>query len=943
MRVVALLLTVLTGFSGLVYEVTWEKYLATLLGSHSEATSAVLGIFLGGLAAGYSWFGKLTRRLIERADALGRPARLLWVYGFVEIAIGCYAWAFPYLFGVISRLSLAAPHASRAAGFGLDLVLSAALILPPTLLMGGTIPLLTQALSRNTSESTRVHAFVYGFNTIGAFVGAIAAGFFLIPKLGLVDTMTHTAGVNLFAGGAFVLLGVRRQSPMLEPRPGEAPRNRPVLPRVEGFLVASLLLGFSMMTVQIVAIRISGLAFGASQFTFATVVAVFVLCIALGSLSVSAFGRIPNGVIAWPPWLLVVALCVLDPLLERAPYGAHVLRSLFSTDLSAFVPYQFAVFGSLFFAIGPPALLSGAALPLLFQGLRSHVFDLGDTAGRLYGWNSLGSLLGALVGGYLLFFWLDLDQVYRIAIIALAVCGTILIVTVHRTSWKVAGIPLIASIGLVSFQASWRPEYLMSGLFRERAPLPETRAGPERLMSSLRSLPFVFHVDDPVASIGVGEHRRGDRLVARTIVTNGKSDGNTHSDYPTMGLLAAVPAWLAERVERAFVVGLGTGVTAAELAALEKTQEVVVAEISAGVVEALPYFDFANMNASTNPLIRIERRDAHRALLDTDGVFDVIVSEPSNPWMAGVEMLYSREFLAAARDRLAPGGVHCQWFHLYESDEQSLGLVLRTYAEVFERIAIWYGRGNDLLLLGFESRSPALGIERLEARFERADFRESFRRAGVESFPALLAHELLPTGVVERLNWEGPIHSHLEPRLGYAAARAYFVGGEARLPFTGFGPSASAGRRNSLWRRYRATPTGGSEDSQEQFVRTVCANRNPECVAAIADWEQSFPRSARPTQVLENLEQSVYTFGGEFHRLALKRYRSAFTRPASDLLELAQIRRAVRRYTQHYFHAAPPPPEALIDLWSRCRTADTQDTRCAVGIARARMLTLSGD
>ena len=171
-RGVALVLTVLTGFTGLVYQVAWQKYVAVLLGSHSEATAAVLGIFLGGLSYGYLLFGKVSRRLIERAKARGSAPRLLFSYGLVEAGIGLWALLFPLLFQLVQRVSLALPHGSEAVGFFVDVLLTALLIGPPTILMGGTIPLLTQGLSKGLEDATRFHAFVYAFNTAGAFADA---------------------------------------------------------------------------------------------------------------------------------------------------------------------------------------------------------------------------------------------------------------------------------------------------------------------------------------------------------------------------------------------------------------------------------------------------------------------------------------------------------------------------------------------------------------------------------------------------------------------------------------------------------------------------------------------------------------------------------------------------------------------------------------------------
>ena len=403
-RLLVLLLTVLTGFSGLVYEVTWQRYLATLLGSHSEATAAVLGLFLGGLALGYSLFGSLTRRLVARAAHQNRPAPLLIVYGAVEASIGVFALIFPVLFGAVQALSFRIPHGSAGLGFALDVCLSALLVLPPAVLMGGTIPILTQALARSLEDATRFHALVYAFNTAGAFAGALAAGYWLVPSLGLVGVLHWMGGINLIAGASFLLLGALR--PAQAAPPVAAARSDTPL-RIAGlssFAAVALLTGFAMMTLQTVLIRLGGLAFGSSQFTFSMVVAVFVLCIALGSFAVSALPRIPPVLLPAALWSLLILLAVLYRGADDLPYWDYELRALFRDQDAGFYPYFLAAFVGLLLLIVVPVALSGAVLPLMFHALRDRVGDLGDVAGRLYSWNTLGSLLGALIGGYALLY-----------------------------------------------------------------------------------------------------------------------------------------------------------------------------------------------------------------------------------------------------------------------------------------------------------------------------------------------------------------------------------------------------------------------------------------------------------------------------------------------------------------------------------------------------------
>ena len=181
----ALSIAGVTGATGLVYEVTWQKYLSILLGTQSEASAAVLALFLGGLSIGYALFGHRAHRTACRFGEAETPARLLQLYAGCEIGIGVLAWAFPTLFKAIYTLSIAAPVDSPGLTFAFDVLLAALLILPPAVLMGATVPLLTQALARSLAAATRVHALVYGLNTLGAFVGALAGAYYLIPRLGL--------------------------------------------------------------------------------------------------------------------------------------------------------------------------------------------------------------------------------------------------------------------------------------------------------------------------------------------------------------------------------------------------------------------------------------------------------------------------------------------------------------------------------------------------------------------------------------------------------------------------------------------------------------------------------------------------------------------------------------------------------------------------------------
>jgi predicted membrane-bound spermidine synthase len=932
-RPLALIVTVLTGFSALVYEIAWQKYLAALLGSHSEATAAVLAIFLGALSYGYALFGRITRGLVRRAVEEGRPARLLFTYGCVELSIGVYALLFPLVFAFVRGLSLLIPGGAPAVSFAIDVALSAILIGPPALLMGSTIPLLTQALPRDVGEATRFHALVYAVNTAGSFAGALCAGFLLVPWLGLEGAVLAMGLVNLAAGLALLALGRSERESVLR---GEAAANPRAPDGFFAFISVAVLSGFAVMTLQVIMNRIGALSLGASNFTFSMVVAVFVLCIALGSFAVAGARRIPPWVLPVSQWLLVGYLLLLYPFVEDAPYWAHRVRTSFQSDPEGFYEFHVSVFSGILAVFFVPLSIAGATLPLLFHHLRRQVGHLGQIAGRLYSWNTAGSLLGALLGGYALLFWLDLHHGYRLAMLALIVGASLLSVRILRRGRAIAGAVALACSVAVFALPGWSPKKLSSGLFRDRTAGSSVRAGPRAFFEQYRSgWPddyVVFYSDDPSTSVAVNRRPISHGRTSSSLIINGKPDSAIPTDDVTTGLLGLVPAVLSEGCRRAFVIGYGTGMTVGRLVALETVEEVVVAEISQGVMEAAVQFEPYNGHVLEDPKTRIVRSDAYRALLRSEDRYDVIVSEPSNPWVTGVEMLYSRDFLQSARGRLSPGGIFVQWFHTYEMDEETIALVFETFRTVFRRNAVWYGRGPDLLILGFRDDDHSIDLEALEERWERDDFREQFALLGIHELSQLLAHELLPVGVLTEAELPRKVHTIAHPILSHQAALAFFRGEGAELPDLLSPKAISVGRRTSLLQRFDSRH-GLAQGDRVAAIAETCRYRLEPCATLFAEWQSREPGSATLADLLEQARQSRDHH--EVVRPALLETLALLFRPpdaGAAPLAYEEVEAAARAFPRFYHHGAPFAENALERLWAAC----DEDARCRERLDAAR-------
>ena len=755
--------TFLTGASGLLYEVTWHCMLSNIIGSQAQATALVLAVFLGGLGLGYWLFGKST--------ALKSNSFLLKRYGIVEAAIG--AWA---IFSVIIYLCVwnwVGILGVTSSKFPLrELLLTIILVGPGSLMMGATLPLLTQALC--DSVPRRTHALIYAVNTAGALVGCLLTGFVLLPLAGVIVVTLLGAIVNLVAGRFFIKIS-KEVVDTSHLRGYEISSGAIDFGQYSFQLLSvAFLAGFYALTFQSILVRLVGLSVGSSEYAFTIVVATFLAMIAFGAWAFA--GRTKARALWVNQAIIALSLGVLFFTVPIWPYAFHILRTFFTTSTTSFYLFQITVVILLGLILFFPVSGMGATLPLIFEKLQAEN-RRGEIVGWIYGLNTLGTVLGAFIGGYLFFYVFDLEQIFNICFL---LSGITLILTIKPYKKTLGFVPSAVTAGVILCSAyifssaNWQPKRLALGIFREKKVTPHTLSGPEKFYNQYKDVRLISHSDGPNTSVAVLEFDEPEG-VSRTLLVNGKPDGNTSGDARTMKLLAHLPALFSSaKSSSAAVIGYGTGLTVGSLALHPAVESIDAIDISPAVKSAAHYFDEFNANASTHPKVNWILGDAYRVLGGTEKKYGVIISQPSNPWMSGVERLYAPEFYEAVKGSLDQGGVFMQWLALYGTSLDTVRMIVEGFQRSFNEVHI-FATGNDVLLLG--GLAP-LSTTELAEKFSTTKIKSDLISVDISTPEALLSLEQwLPAKLFKTKS----NHSIHKPKLAFRAGKDFFTGKDTDL------------------------------------------------------------------------------------------------------------------------------------------------------------------
>ena len=720
----------LSGGASLVLEVAWSRNLSLALGNSHQAVATVVASMMTGL-----FLGSLTA-----ARALRRIRHLPRAYGLVEMGVGAYAALTPFLFKILP-LALSPLYALSSPAFlFLRFLLVFLLLLPPSAGMGATLPIVTAALSRRGKSGPRdsgsVGGRLYGLNTLGAFVGTLAGGFVLLPTLGLLTSTLAGAATSLGVGTIVWLLSdtLLRQGPE---SPGKPTRSEPADRSAGWILPLYAVSGGVAMIYEITWTRTLAPIAGTSVYSFTLILAAILAGIGLGSLVLSTrfAGRIdPARGFAGGQILLAAVAFASTWGLKIFPDLMLGVASRNPSSPGAFLFWQFVLFG---FIVLTPGLILGALFPFASRLLGRLERQAGAEVGRVYAWNTAGSILGSLAAGFFLVETLGSEATLALASVASASLGLAgLALAGGKWFRPVAGtIGTALALSIPFLIPQWDLYRMTSGVTQTLRNLQKMGTGAS--LSDLiarASAPLdariVFHREGKTSTVTVIREWN-----VTWLRVDGKTDASsTPGDMLTQVLLGQLPFFFSRDPSEACVIGYGSGVTS-HAVLTHPVRLLDNVEIERQVVEASPFFDGVNFRPLSDPRSRLIVDDARTALAYRPQTYDVIISEPSNPWMAGVNNLFTSEFYALAKRRLKPGGIFCQWVQSYEMSSRSLKAILDTLASSFAHVHLFSPpMASDLILLASD-RPLELAPGAAEFFPDRPGAVEDLARIGVRSLP----------------------------------------------------------------------------------------------------------------------------------------------------------------------------------------------------------------
>jgi len=841
-----------SGAAGLSYQVIWTRHAGLTLGGSIVAIGTVVATFLLGLAAGAAIGG----RWIDRRLAQGRPASFaLAAYAGLELAIAAYGVLFGPLAGALSPVLGPLYRSGGEQGVLFNagrVLLTAVLVLPPTLAMGATLPVLSRYAVSLRGDAARAIGLLYGVNTLGAVAGCAIAGWVLLPAAGLTASSFAVAALNVAI--ALAALALRRSR---EAAPDSAKRESASAPDPVPTWIfpAYACAGFAALVLEIAWTRAFILSFGSSVHAFSLVLSCFIFGVGLGCWLMArvvervgnpsaVFGALQALVAAWAlaSWiwpLRELPLAMVNVFGNVEAYGDLVLSEL---------AFAAAI-------IVPPTALMGASWPVLCRLAVGSEAVAGEAVGRLYAWNTAGNILGTVAAAFVI---LPTCGIHGAMIAACAMAFFTAGVSAWATHqrWHAVAPFAMAAAALLAVP-EWDPAFAAAGpaIYGKRRVQQSTATG-----LSVREIirgdgNVVFERWDSYGLVTVNEMRYesgGRRWREFTLRINGKTDASTGGDMQTQALTAHLPLLLHPNPREVLVVGLASGATLDAALRHPSVERAECIEISPAVVAAYEQFFKERMGSPTDdPRARLLVTDARSHVLYTDHRYDVIASEPSNLWISGVSNLHTRDHYERCRARLAPGGIMCQFVHAYHITRRDFQSVLATFRTVFPDCLVWEVLvGQDYLLVGLTG-GPA-DAATMAARWEPERVKKHLVDTLRIPTPEALLRGLIGDGAfAQAVARDTALITDDHTSVEYTAPRALVTDDRAAI-------LAALGEARGM---PLAALRGGPDRAAAQQARAMIASAVR--LAVRGDIERDDPTSASMIEALSKLRQAAGPAAGD--------------------------------------------------------------------------------
>jgi spermidine synthase len=736
-------LFIFSGALGLGYQVIWSKYLLDFLGVSAYSYATVLAAFMAGLAIGSRLLGKY-------ADRVKSPLKL---YAYLEFGVAIYALIYSPLSTLFASLygnliAFTPGQAGTLYGLWAKVLFSAILLLPPTILMGGTYPVLLRFVTQNESQIGRRASQLYAANAFGAVIGTLLMTFMFLPTLGMSASLMLIAICNTFVALVAFLFSAR--SPRIETGIDSNISVEKFAEFTPNQIRAGLLLigieGAIAFAYEIGWTRFFGLILGSSTYSFSVMLAALISGIASGSALLSKFEKRLKNPFHFLGWTqLLAALLVLVPL-PFYPYLGWVFEQysgLLSFRAQAFYLYEFGKLLLCYLIMLPPTIFIGMALPLAVKGFSRTLSHLGQETGRVYSWNTWGNVVGASVAGLFLLPFLGMERLLRWTVIGTLLVGAAFIfIFSSNSNRKLRILPFAVLLLITLIFPSWDLRWLTLVPFRRTdSPRPF-----DLIKKRLASEEVKYAVDDPAAHVLIKE-TPSKPVNTISLLVNGKTDASNAQDMTTQVLLGHIPLLLHPDPQDVLIIGLASGVTTGAVLK-HPVHRADVVEIVRSMPDAVRFFTPWNSNPLIDNRFHLIIDDARAYLSYSKQKYDIIISEPSNPWMAGTGSLFSKDFYARAVNCLKDGGLYLQWLQAYELSDETFSAVVRSFRTVFPYIYAFQGRELDILFVG-SRREIIPNWSMVQQRFNQPRIREDLQRVRVEDLPSLLFLQRYSPGTVD--------------------------------------------------------------------------------------------------------------------------------------------------------------------------------------------------